>query len=452
MRRFLFQPQQKYRLLLLLGDAVIIIGSFSLIAFLETYVKRSPRWEVSHIVAVCFIIAVITIMAFYILDLYELSEPKGSEIIFLAICLGLGITITLYSALSYFFIFARPGKLNLLCLALMNGMLTFAWRTSFGKFIHIRPQRLLFIGNDPIFDDISRVIQSKYSKYYTITRHWHRLSHNPTLPNLVRFIEENNIDLIAYSARSQAAQQCTADLSAVKFRRKNIIDAYYFYQGLTRKFPACFLDEFWVLANAQREMLFPAAAAKLKRAFDILFVLLFVPTAVPLVLLAALAIKVESGGPVFFTQERLGRNEIPFRLYKLRTMIHNAEALTGPRWSASDDPRITRVGRILRKLRLDELPQLINVLRGEMSVVGPRPIRRHFADMLSREIPFYRLRFRVKPGLTGWAQVNHDYAGSKEGQEEKLQYDLFYLVHRSLWLDLLIVLKTVKVMVRGKGT
>jgi len=133
-------------------------------------------------------------------------------------------------------------------------------------------------------------------------------------------------------------------------------------------------------------------------------------------------------------------------------MAPDAEKLSGPQWSLAGDPRITRVGRILRKLRLDELPQLFNVLKGEMTVVGPRPIRKHFADLLAGEVPYYRLRFLIKPGLTGWAQVNHDYAGSREGQSEKLQYDLFYLVHQSIWLDFLILFKTFKVMVWGKGT
>ena len=137
---------------------------------------------------------------------------------------------------------------------------------------------------------------------------------------------------------------------------------------------------------------------------------------------------------------------------KLRTMITEAEKDFGPRWATKNDPRITGVGRVLRKLRLDELPQIFNVLKGEMSVVGPRPIRHHFADLLAQEVPYYRLRFLVKPGLTGWAQVNGDYAGSMKGQAEKFQYDLFYLVHQSMLLDLFILFKTIRVMAGGSGT
>jgi lipopolysaccharide/colanic/teichoic acid biosynthesis glycosyltransferase len=132
-------------------------------------------------------------------------------------------------------------------------------------------------------------------------------------------------------------------------------------------------------------------------------------------------------------------------------MIENAESESGPIWSRENDPRITRVGRLLRKGRLDELPQLWNILKGDMSFVGPRPIREHFANQLAGQIPFYGLRFSVKPGLTGWAQVNYDYAGSEEGQMEKFQYELFYIQNMSLFLDLLALFKTVHKVFAGEG-
>ena len=132
-------------------------------------------------------------------------------------------------------------------------------------------------------------------------------------------------------------------------------------------------------------------------------------------------------------------------------MVEDAERESGPIWSTENDPRITRVGRVLRRIRLDELPQLWNILKGDMSFVGPRPIREHFANKLAETIPFYGLRFAVKPGLSGWAQVNHDYAGSEEGQLEKFQYELFYIQNMSLFLDLLTVFETVRKAFRGEG-
>jgi len=183
----------------------------------------------------------------------------------------------------------------------------------------------------------------------------------------------------------------------------------------------------------------------------LLFASFSLVASLPLLLIVALAIKIDSEGPVFFLQERLGQNGVPFRLVKLRTMIHHAERTTGPQWCYENDVRITRVGKILRKLRVDELPQLFNVFTGKMSLVGPRPIRQYFTEKLAQEIPFYKLRLLAKPGLTGWAQVNFGHAHSVDAHSQTLQYDLFYMVHQSIWLDLIIIFKTVKVVVWGKG-
>jgi len=387
-----------------------------------------------------------------ILGLYDIYKPKGAAIILLSICLGLGLVIILYSGIAYFFMFLRPGRIKLVIFIFTTTIFTFAWRILFNKLIEIKPKHLLFLGNEPIFRDISKLIQSNYGQYYTIGGHWHRQSHNPTLPNLAKYIEDHNIDTIVYSVHSEVAKKITNDLITMRFSNINVIDVYNFYQQLTRKYPVYFLNDFWLLVNVQKEIFFPTIRSKMKRAFDIGFVLLLLSMTWPILLICALAIKLDNKGPAFFIQERLGENEVPFQLYKFRTMVVNAEALSGPVWSTSNDPRITRVGKILRKMRLDELPQFFNVLRGDMSIVGPRPIRKHFADMLVQEVPYYRLRFMAKPGLTGWAQVNYDYARSNEGQSEKLQYDLFYLVHQSIWLDFLILFKTVQVVVWGKGT
>ena len=144
-------------------------------------------------------------------------------------------------------------------------------------------------------------------------------------------------------------------------------------------------------------------------------------------------------------------NERPFTLLKFRSMVDGAEKETGPKWSSSDDPRITAVGRFLRKTRLDELPQLINVLKGHISIVGPRPIRKQFADRMAEKFPFYRLRFCMKPGITGWAQVNGGYSVSDEGQLEILEYELFYIQNRSSFFDLFIILKTIQTVLFRQG-
>lgn len=171
----------------------------------------------------------------------------------------------------------------------------------------------------------------------------------------------------------------------------------------------------------------------------------------PLMLLVALAIKLDSRGPIFYKQERVGKGGNPFFVLKFRSMRVDAESLTGPVWAQEDDPRITRVGKWLRKLRLDELPQFINVLRGDMSFIGPRPERPYFVEMLKQQIPFYDLRHSVRPGITGWAQVSHHYGASVDEAKEKLEYDLFYIKNMSISLDLLILVQTVKIVIFGRG-
>lgn len=190
---------------------------------------------------------------------------------------------------------------------------------------------------------------------------------------------------------------------------------------------------------------------RMKRAMDVFVAACLILLAAPLMLLVALAIMIESGAPVVYVQERVGQDGRVFRLYKFRSMRHDAEANGEAVWAQQGDRRVTRLGRFLRQTRLDELPQLFNVLIGDMSLVGPRPERPAFVANLEREIPFYALRHRVKPGITGWAQICFPYGASTADAREKLQYDLYYLKNYSLLLDLMILCQTAQVILWGKG-
>jgi len=190
---------------------------------------------------------------------------------------------------------------------------------------------------------------------------------------------------------------------------------------------------------------------RVKRLLDIIISLIALVALLPVFILTALLIQLNSRGPVFFRQKRVGRNGKIFSLYKFRTMIKDAEKMTGPVWAEERDPRVTFVGKILRRMRIDEFPQLINVLNGDMSLVGPRPERPYFVDRLRRQMPFYTRRLKVKPGITGWAQVKAGYDTSIEDVKKKLEYDLFYIENISLRMDLKIILTTLYVMLRGKG-
>ncbi len=197
--------------------------------------------------------------------------------------------------------------------------------------------------------------------------------------------------------------------------------------------------------------LMPEWEKKAKRILDIFISILILIISAPVIFATAIAIKLDSKGPIFYTQERCGLNGKPFRIVKFRSMHAEAEKATGPVWSQKDDPRITRVGKFIRKVRIDELPQMINVLKGEMSLVGPRPERPFFVEKLAEEIPYYKRRLRVRPGITGWAQVKHKYDESIEDVKMKLRYDLFYIENMSLRMDLKILVRTIFVVFFGKG-
>jgi sugar transferase (PEP-CTERM system associated) len=189
-----------------------------------------------------------------------------------------------------------------------------------------------------------------------------------------------------------------------------------------------------------------------KRTIDIFLSLPLLIVSLPVMLLTALVIRLDSTGGVLFRQRRTGLNGAEFDLLKFRSMVEDAESKSGPTWAREDDPRVTRVGRIIRTLRIDELPQLLNILKGEMSFVGPRPERPHFVKHLEDRVPYYGLRHAIRPGLTGWAQVQYAYSSSVEETEEKLRYDLFYVKNSSILLDMWIVLKTIRVVLQGSGS
>ncbi len=189
----------------------------------------------------------------------------------------------------------------------------------------------------------------------------------------------------------------------------------------------------------------------MKRAFDVVCASVLLVVSLPLMLVTMLLIALESRGPIFYRQERVGLNGKTFEVIKFRSMRCDAEPDGNPQWATAADDRVTRIGRLIRHVRIDELPQLYNVLKGEMSVVGPRPERPYFVDTLTKDIPYYAIRHSVKPGVTGWAQVRYEYGATVEDAKQKLQYDLYYVKNHTLFLDILIMFETVSVVLTGKG-
>jgi sugar transferase (PEP-CTERM system associated) len=227
--------------------------------------------------------------------------------------------------------------------------------------------------------------------------------------------------------------------------RVRLFDDISFREQQLRRLDLEHLEPGW-LAGARESI----ATAFVRRAIDIVISLAILAFALPLIVVAALLVWLTSPGPILYRQVRVGQHGRPFVLFKFRSMRADAEA-QGPAWAARHDPRVTTLGRIMRRSRIDELPQLLNVLRGEMAIVGPRPERPHFVEQLNSAIPFHAERTQVKPGITGWAQVNYPYGASVEDARQKLSYDLYYVKHRNLLLDLLILMATVRVILFQEG-
>jgi sugar transferase (PEP-CTERM system associated) len=267
--------------------------------------------------------------------------------------------------------------------------------------------------------------------------------------DLLNIVDELQPDLVLVSLRDMRGAFPADDLLQCRLRGIRVEDWPSFYEKQTGRVLVTGLRPSWLIFSDG--FVKTRMTQNVKRALDVLLALIGLPLAAPLMAVVAAAIKLDSRGPVLYRQERVGQGGRIFVLNKFRSMRSDAERQSGAVWAVSDDPRVTRVGRILRKTRLDELPQLINVLVGDMSFIGPRPERPEFIQMLQRKVPLYMERLSVKPGITGWAQVRLHYGASVEDALEKLQYDLYYIKNLSLFLDLVILVSTVQVVLFGRG-
>jgi sugar transferase (PEP-CTERM system associated) len=229
----------------------------------------------------------------------------------------------------------------------------------------------------------------------------------------------------------------------------DVIEGSSFYELLTGKVLVTKIKPSWLIFSDGFKK--SKIHFFIKRIEDIVLSTTMLALLSPLLLAVGLLIKLDSKGPIFFSQDRVGQNKKIYTIHKFRSMVEDAEKNTGPVWAQNDDSRITRVGRIIRKFRIDELPQLWDVFIGKMSMVGPRPERKFFIDDLEKKIPYYSERFIVKPGITGWAQISYDYGATIEDAIEKLNYDLFYIKNSSILMDVIIILRTIKTVLFGKG-
>jgi sugar transferase (PEP-CTERM system associated) len=275
----------------------------------------------------------------------------------------------------------------------------------------------------------------------------HRLRGGATSESLLRLAEEHDADEVVVATDERRGLPIH-ELLSCKVHGINVVDYLTFVERETRQIDLDNLQPGWlVFSDGFRSSRFMDAT---KRAFDVAVSIAILAITLPILIATAIAIRLEDGGPILYSQERVGRYGRPFKLYKFRSMGVDAEK-DGQQWAALHDPRVTRVGAVIRKLRIDELPQIICVLRGDMSFIGPRPERPYFVEQLAAAIPFYAERHCVKPGISGWAQINYPYGASLEDARQKLAYDLYYVKNRSIFLDFLILIQTIRVIVWPEG-
>ncbi|WP_137172570.1 TIGR03013 family XrtA/PEP-CTERM system glycosyltransferase [Massilia sp. HP4] len=321
--------------------------------------------------------------------------------------------------------------------------------------------RILFLGGGPLAKECSELAtrKSRYHKY-DIAGFIPNPSEEVCVAQssvltmrdgdtLVRLARKYGVSEIVVSVQNRRGGFPIKELLDCKLQGIRVTDAATFFERETCQIRVDSLQPSWLVFGGGFDQSY--VRTFMKRSFDLVCSVLILLVTFPLMLLAALAVWFEDRGPVFYSQERVGKDGKIFRVHKFRSMRADAEKNGKPQWAAQNDPRVTRVGNFMRKTRIDELPQILNVFAGEMSFVGPRPERAYFVEQLIEVVPYYNVRHSVKPGITGWAQVRYGYGSSAEDALQKLQYDLYYVKNNSLFLDILILINTLKVVLFRSG-
>jgi len=389
----------------------------------------------------------------------ELWSNKPAIAVRLIVAFLLGFVITGFVAYMVPSLTAGPVVLaGVLVVALTGSVLV---RSAFCKWSHLGAfkSRVLVLGTGSravkLGEYAKRNASHKVIGYVALQPSTHYVPLEQVLPfepgeSLLSLVEKHAINQIVVAVRDRRGDGFpVTQLLECKMKGVDVVELPTFFEREHRQVLLESLNPSWmVLGRGFRQSHLENAV---KRLFDLIVSTAFLLLNLPVMLIVALCIYLESGAPVLFRQERVGQGGRMFTLYKFRSMRMNAEGDGPPQWADVNDERLTRVGRVIRKWRIDELPQILNVLRGEMSFVGPRPERPFFVNRLVTQIPFYALRHTAKPGITGWAQVRYPYGASIDDAIEKLQYDLYYVKNHSLFLDVMILISTIEVVIWGKG-
>ncbi len=439
---------------------VISFGVLLAIGMRFSFDSESVFYYEYIFVKVLFIVIVCQATLFYN-DLYFTNLGGNNRILLIKLLQSLSATSVLL-AISYFFSpFLIIGRGIFILTMIVLPPLLFIWRIFYTEIpiFNKNKERILILGTDDLALEIGRkIVDKSYAGLEMVgyidedeSRVGESLF-NPkiigTPRELLPIVERAGINRIIVALPEMRGKLPIGPLLTLRLEGINVEDAVSFYEKISGKIHVSYLKPGWLIfaEGFKRHQIEMG-----KRLIDILLAAIGLLLAAPVMFITALLIKLDSPGPILFKQERVGKGGKAFILLKFRSMKENAESDTGPVWADLNDKRATRIGHFIRKLRIDEFPQIINVLRGDMSFVGPRPERPYFVAKLKKKVPYYSLRLAVKPGITGWAQIKYPYGASVRDALEKLQYDIYYVKNMTLLFDLTIILETVKTVVLGKG-
>lgn len=462
MLRFLRQYFPIRNVVFFMLEGFIIFGSVLLSTVVFTF-STSYLFDVMLVLRIA-LITLICQTCLYYNDLYDFNVSSNYTEIGIRLLQALGITSIALAVIYYFFPLVIVAQKIYFLSILFLFIFIIAWRILYLQMLNhgFLNQHIMVLGSSALASDIVEEIRKNIDCGYTVsvivTDHGDdqfpiELPEKITIwrnqNKLRNIVSELGISKIVVALKERRGQFPMDELLKCRTDGVEVIEGSSFYEMLTGKVLVKKIDPSWlVFSDGFKKSKFKTV---MKRIEDIILSSIMLTILSPLLIVTAVLIKLDSKGPVLFSQDRVGLNKQEYIMHKFRSMVENAESKTGPVWAQKDDNRITRFGKFIRKVRIDELPQLWEVLVGKMSMVGPRPERKHFTDELEKQIPFYSQRFNVKPGLTGWAQVSYDYGATIDDAIEKLNYDLFYIKNMSLAMDVVIILRTVKTVLFGKG-
>lgn len=408
------------------------------------------------------LITLISQISLYYFDLYDFKVTNTSMELGVRLLQALGISSIILAVIYYLFPPLIIGRgIFLITLFFLVGFVVL-WRLLYHWVLETKrfTKRVLIIGSGDLAIEITReILDKKDSGFHVVGFLEYDVDKvgvsiiNPkvigTYNQLPQIVESENVDRIVVAIQEKRGKMPMKELLECRLKGIEIEDGTTFYERLTGKMAIENLNPSSLIFSEGFNQL---RIKNTKRLLDLILSAVGLALLFPLFLITPVLIVIDSRGPVFFRQKRVGKDGKVYRLLKFRSMRDNAESYTGPVWAQTDDDRITRVGKIIRKTRIDEIPQIFNVIKGDMSIVGPRPERPFFVKRLEENVPYYSLRLCVKPGITGWAQIKYSYGASIQDSLKKLQFDIYYLKNVSMFLDLLIIFETIKVVLFGKGS